>query len=77
MKHQNIEQYPKVTCVIIKTQFGIFGYMIDQKSIKKETKSNFNDLEHLLKMLNKLSKLLPAKYHAHVFILGFLYFFYL
>ena len=25
-------------------------------------------------MLNKLSKLLPAKYHAHVFILGFLYF---
>ena len=25
-------------------------------------------------MLNKLSELLPAKYHAHVFILGFLYF---
>lgn len=25
-------------------------------------------------MLNKLSKLLPAKHHAHVFILGFLYF---
>ena len=25
-------------------------------------------------MLNKLSKLLPARYHAHVFILGFLYF---
>ena len=46
-----IEQYPKVTCGDYKKHNSGIFWLYDRSKIykKKETKSNFNDLEHLLK----------------------------